>query len=171
MSNATDMWICTANTKSCCCLIYSVVLMERCKPSLKWLNTEALTMMGPYLSHLAPDDVDCSPKEKVTGFCKEGQRAIDSRKSKSQDFNLCLCLFPWHSLLAVYFFQLSPVQIRLECGHQDEPQPGHEVSPKISGMLQWNYGVCRARRQVCIHAYVCLHSCIKILNQIIASQS
>ncbi|XP_045900376.1 otoancorin [Micropterus dolomieu] len=49
------------------------MLMERCKPSLKWLNTEALTMMGPYLSHLAPDDVDCSPKEKLCTFFSSAQ--------------------------------------------------------------------------------------------------
>lgn len=33
--------------------------------SLAWLNSEALTMLGPYLSHVTPDDVDSSPKEYV----------------------------------------------------------------------------------------------------------
>lgn len=55
---------------TCNSLISSVALMERCKPSLKWLNLEALDMMGPYLSQLAPGDVDSSPKEKVSS-CSE----------------------------------------------------------------------------------------------------
>ncbi|XP_040901377.1 uncharacterized protein otoa [Toxotes jaculatrix] len=38
---------------------------ERCKPSLEWLDEEAMTLMGPYLSLLTPDDVDSSPKEKL----------------------------------------------------------------------------------------------------------
>ncbi|XP_071326560.1 otoancorin [Trachinotus anak] len=42
--------------------------LERCKPSLKWMNLEAMTMMGPYLSDLAPQDVDSSPKEKLCEF-------------------------------------------------------------------------------------------------------
>lgn len=45
--------------------------MQRCKPSLKWLNMEALIMIGPYLSYLEPSDVDSSPKEKVTGVLTE----------------------------------------------------------------------------------------------------
>ncbi|KAM9353471.1 otoancorin [Symphorus nematophorus] len=47
--------------------------MERCKPSLKWLNLETLMMMGPYLSSLSPDDVDSSPKEKLCEFYRSGQ--------------------------------------------------------------------------------------------------
>ncbi|XP_041799048.1 otoancorin isoform X2 [Chelmon rostratus] len=43
-------------------------LMQRCKPSLKWLNMEALIMIGPYLSYLEPSDVDSSPKEKLCEF-------------------------------------------------------------------------------------------------------
>ncbi|XP_044065278.1 otoancorin isoform X2 [Siniperca chuatsi] len=50
-----------------------LMLMERCKPSLKWLNMEVLTMMGPYLSRLAPDDVDSSPKEKLCEFFRSAQ--------------------------------------------------------------------------------------------------
>ncbi|KAM7383470.1 hypothetical protein PAMP_003118 [Pampus punctatissimus] len=48
-------------------------LMERCKPSLKWLNLEALIMMGPYLSRLAPGDVDSSPKEKLCEFFRSAR--------------------------------------------------------------------------------------------------
>ncbi|KAF0045413.1 hypothetical protein F2P81_001942 [Scophthalmus maximus] len=40
------------------------VPVERCKPSLKWLNLKAMTTMGPYLSGLAPGDVDSSEKLK-----------------------------------------------------------------------------------------------------------
>ncbi|XP_029359266.1 otoancorin [Echeneis naucrates] len=48
-------------------------MLERCKPSLKWLNLEAMSMMGPYLSHLAPDDVDSSSKEKLCEFFHSAQ--------------------------------------------------------------------------------------------------
>uniref|UniRef100_A0A4W6FUI4 Otoancorin n=1 Tax=Lates calcarifer TaxID=8187 RepID=A0A4W6FUI4_LATCA len=42
--------------------------MERCKPSLEWLDLDAMTEMGPYLSHLASSDLDSSPKEKLCEF-------------------------------------------------------------------------------------------------------
>ncbi|XP_035528068.1 otoancorin [Morone saxatilis] len=48
-------------------------LMETCKSSVKWLSTEALTMLGPYLSGLAPNDVDSSPKEKLCEFFRSAQ--------------------------------------------------------------------------------------------------
>uniref|UniRef100_UPI0037E7AB85 otoancorin n=1 Tax=Semicossyphus pulcher TaxID=241346 RepID=UPI0037E7AB85 len=48
--------------------ISSKVPMKRCKPSLQWLNSEALTAMGPFLSGLTPKDVDASPKEKLCEF-------------------------------------------------------------------------------------------------------
>ncbi|KAG7234207.1 hypothetical protein INR49_005526 [Caranx melampygus] len=38
--------------------------LEPCKPSMKWLNVEAMTMMGPYLSQLPPHEVDSSPKKR-----------------------------------------------------------------------------------------------------------
>uniref|UniRef100_A0A8D3DX92 Otoancorin n=1 Tax=Scophthalmus maximus TaxID=52904 RepID=A0A8D3DX92_SCOMX len=47
------------------------VPVERCKPSLKWLNLKAMTTMGPYLSGLAPGDVDSS--EKLCEFFLSGQ--------------------------------------------------------------------------------------------------
>ncbi|XP_070822799.1 otoancorin-like [Chaetodon trifascialis] len=43
-------------------------LMQRCKPSVKWLSMDALIMIGPYLSHLQPKDVDSSPNEKLCEF-------------------------------------------------------------------------------------------------------
>ncbi|XP_030605127.1 uncharacterized protein LOC115794039 [Archocentrus centrarchus] len=39
-----------------------------CDPSLKWLNLEALTIMGPFLSYLTPTDVDSSPKVELCEF-------------------------------------------------------------------------------------------------------
>ncbi|XP_051261887.1 otoancorin isoform X2 [Dicentrarchus labrax] len=48
-------------------------LMETCKSTVKWLSTEALTMLGPYLSRLAPNDVDSSPKEKLCEFFRLAQ--------------------------------------------------------------------------------------------------
>ncbi|XP_067365180.1 otoancorin [Channa argus] len=42
-------------------------LMESCRSSLPWLNLHALTMMGPYLFNLAPDNFDSCPTEK---FCE-----------------------------------------------------------------------------------------------------
>lgn len=44
----------------------SAELMNRCKPTLKWLNFNAMTMLGPFLSHLTPGDVDCCPIENVS---------------------------------------------------------------------------------------------------------
>ncbi|KAK2844585.1 hypothetical protein Q5P01_011244 [Channa striata] len=41
--------------------------MESCNSSLPWLNFHVLTMMGPYLFNLAPDDVKSCPMEK---FCE-----------------------------------------------------------------------------------------------------
>ncbi|KAM7420815.1 hypothetical protein PAMA_015163 [Pampus argenteus] len=59
------------------------LLMERCKPSLKWLNLEALMMMGPYLSRLAPGDVDSSPKEKLCEYFRSAKlRATMSRVTR-----------------------------------------------------------------------------------------
>ncbi|XP_037309860.2 otoancorin [Pungitius pungitius] len=49
------------------------MLMKSCKPSLKWLNTEALTMMGPYVSRLATKDVDSSPDKQLCGFFHSAQ--------------------------------------------------------------------------------------------------
>ncbi|KAK5862289.1 hypothetical protein PBY51_017700 [Eleginops maclovinus] len=43
-------------------------LMERCKPQTKWLGMNALTMMGPYVANLAPNDVDSAPKEELCKF-------------------------------------------------------------------------------------------------------
>ncbi|XP_039662071.1 otoancorin [Perca fluviatilis] len=43
--------------------------MQCCKPGkLEWLNLDALNMMGPYVSHLAPRDVDSSPKEQLCEY-------------------------------------------------------------------------------------------------------
>ncbi|XP_072250370.1 otoancorin [Leuresthes tenuis] len=47
--------------------------IDRCKQSLKWLDLEALTMMGPYLTLLSADDVDSSPKEKLCDFFRSAQ--------------------------------------------------------------------------------------------------
>ncbi|XP_068591549.1 otoancorin isoform X2 [Cebidichthys violaceus] len=49
------------------------VLMKSCKPSLEWLNLEALTMMGPYVSRLATKDIDSSPKEQLCEFFRSAQ--------------------------------------------------------------------------------------------------
>ncbi|XP_022621926.1 otoancorin [Seriola dumerili] len=57
--------------------------LERCKASLKWLNLEAMTMMGPYLSRLAPPDVDSSPKEKLCKFFRSAMfRSTLSRATR-----------------------------------------------------------------------------------------
>ncbi|XP_061572831.1 otoancorin [Cololabis saira] len=56
---------------------------DHCKPSLKWLDSEALTMMGPFLSRLSPDDVDSSPKEKLCEFFRSAQfRSSMSRAAR-----------------------------------------------------------------------------------------
>ncbi|KAM6909657.1 otoancorin [Xenentodon cancila] len=49
------------------------MLRDHCKPSLKWLDSEALTMLGPYVSRLSPDDVDSSPKENLCEFFRSAQ--------------------------------------------------------------------------------------------------
>ncbi|XP_039973328.1 otoancorin [Xiphias gladius] len=64
------------------------ILMERCKPSLKWLNSEAMVMMGPYLSRLAPDDIDSSPKEKLCDFFRSA--LFKSTMSRATKMNPCL---------------------------------------------------------------------------------
>ncbi|KAM9722820.1 otoancorin [Menidia menidia] len=48
-------------------------LKDSCKPSLKWLDMEALSMMGPYLTLLSPADVDSSPKENLCDFFSSAQ--------------------------------------------------------------------------------------------------
>ncbi|XP_034553551.1 otoancorin [Notolabrus celidotus] len=42
--------------------------MEQCKRSLKWLNSDALEALGPFLAGLKTGDVDASPKEKLCEF-------------------------------------------------------------------------------------------------------
>lgn len=155
---------------ACNRLICFVAPLKRCQPSLKWLNSEALAMMGPYLSSLAPNDVDSSPKEKVRGSSKKDEEPM---KLEIANKKIVICgslgFFPSLSLLAVWIFPLSPVQICLKCGHQDEPQPGQEVSPKISRVLRWK-GVCRKCGQVCIHAWMYKHYWVKTLDQNIAGK-
>ncbi|XP_043974208.1 uncharacterized protein otoa isoform X2 [Gambusia affinis] len=47
--------------------------VKPCKPTLEWLDSEALTMMGPYLSSLKTDDVDSFPKKTLCGYYLSGQ--------------------------------------------------------------------------------------------------
>ncbi|XP_054903588.1 uncharacterized protein otoa [Poeciliopsis prolifica] len=47
--------------------------VKPCKPTLEWLDSEALTMMGPYLSSLKPDDVDSFPKETLCRYYLSSQ--------------------------------------------------------------------------------------------------
>ncbi|XP_010785321.1 otoancorin [Notothenia coriiceps] len=42
--------------------------MERCNPKRKWLNSDTLKMMGPYIAKLAPMDVDSAPKKELCEF-------------------------------------------------------------------------------------------------------
>lgn len=61
--------------------------MDHCKPSLQWLDSDALTMMGPYLSRLSPDDVDSSPKEKVSGLEKKDERQFKVGQVRNRNKN------------------------------------------------------------------------------------
>ncbi|XP_078109050.1 otoancorin isoform X2 [Sander vitreus] len=48
--------------------------MQCCKPGkLEWLNLDALNMMGPYVSRLAPNDVDSSPKEQLCEYFRSAK--------------------------------------------------------------------------------------------------
>ncbi|XP_014839938.1 PREDICTED: uncharacterized protein LOC106916275 isoform X1 [Poecilia mexicana] len=47
--------------------------VKPCKPTLEWLDSETLTMLGPYLSSLKPDDVDSFPKGTLCGYYLSGQ--------------------------------------------------------------------------------------------------
>ncbi|XP_026039811.1 stereocilin isoform X4 [Astatotilapia calliptera] len=42
--------------------------VDICSPSLEWLNLEALTILGPYLSYLPPSDVNYSSKVELCKF-------------------------------------------------------------------------------------------------------
>ncbi|KAI4810674.1 hypothetical protein KUCAC02_013611 [Chaenocephalus aceratus] len=42
--------------------------MERCNPKRKWLDSDTLNMMGPYIAKLAPKDVDSAPKKELCEF-------------------------------------------------------------------------------------------------------
>lgn len=46
---------------------------SQCKPSMQWLNSDALGMMGPFLSNLLPSDVDSSPKEMICQFFRSSR--------------------------------------------------------------------------------------------------
>ncbi|MEQ2314344.1 hypothetical protein AMECASPLE_011119, partial [Ameca splendens] len=48
-------------------------LLKPCTAALKWLDSDTLTMMGPYIFSLKPADVDSSPKEALCGFFLSGQ--------------------------------------------------------------------------------------------------
>ncbi|KAM4567908.1 otoancorin [Fundulus diaphanus] len=48
-------------------------MLKPCAPAVKWLDSETLTMMGPFLSSLKPDDLDSSPTETLCGFVLSGQ--------------------------------------------------------------------------------------------------
>ncbi|XP_017280554.3 otoancorin [Kryptolebias marmoratus] len=43
-------------------------MMAKCKPGLKWLSSDALSMIGPFLSGLSPSDVDSAPKDALCEF-------------------------------------------------------------------------------------------------------
>ncbi|XP_032413999.1 uncharacterized protein otoa isoform X1 [Xiphophorus hellerii] len=47
--------------------------VKPCKPTLEWLDSETLTMMGPFLSSLKTDDVDSFPKETLCRYYLSGQ--------------------------------------------------------------------------------------------------
>ncbi|XP_036929963.1 otoancorin isoform X2 [Acanthopagrus latus] len=47
--------------------------MPRCGPALKWLNCEAMDMIGQYLPHLEANDVDSSPKEELLECFRSGK--------------------------------------------------------------------------------------------------
>ncbi|CAJ1062256.1 otoancorin [Xyrichtys novacula] len=47
--------------------------MQRCKSSVKWLNSDALMTLGPFLSYLKAADLDSSPKEVLQEFFKSGK--------------------------------------------------------------------------------------------------
>ncbi|KAF6739596.1 Otoancorin [Oryzias melastigma] len=48
-------------------------LMLYCKPSLQWLDSESLSIMGPYISQLMPEDIDFCPKHKLCEFFLSAQ--------------------------------------------------------------------------------------------------
>lgn len=50
--------------------------MESCELSLKWLNSEALTMMGPFVSCLATEDVNSSPNKQVRRPSKKDEEPM-----------------------------------------------------------------------------------------------
>ncbi|XP_034731126.1 otoancorin [Etheostoma cragini] len=48
--------------------------MQCCKTGkLEWLNLDALNMMGPYISRLAPSDLDSSPKEQLCEYFRSAK--------------------------------------------------------------------------------------------------
>ncbi|XP_023117628.2 stereocilin [Amphiprion ocellaris] len=47
--------------------------ISQCKPSLQWLDSDAMNMMGPFLSNLRPADVDSSPKEMMCQFFRSSR--------------------------------------------------------------------------------------------------
>ncbi|XP_030249655.1 otoancorin isoform X1 [Sparus aurata] len=54
--------------------------MPRCRPALKWLNCEAMDMIGQYLPHLKANDVDSSPKEELLECFRSGKLESAFRK-------------------------------------------------------------------------------------------
>ncbi|KAF7227242.1 transcript variant X1 [Nothobranchius furzeri] len=47
--------------------------LASCKPTVKWLDSDALNMIGPFLSSLQPTDVDASPQGTLCAYFTSGQ--------------------------------------------------------------------------------------------------
>ncbi|XP_047453991.1 otoancorin [Mugil cephalus] len=112
--------------------------MDYCKPSVRWLDLDALTMMGPYISYLRPDDVDSSPKEKLCEFFKSAQwskstmRTTQMNPSLSKKFlnKIQECYsgerFPEHA------DKLGP----LACYYYNPPNLTPDLSQKLLSQLE-----------------------------------
>ncbi|XP_069552068.1 otoancorin [Brachyistius frenatus] len=62
--------------------------MDRCQRSLEWLDSDALDMMGPYISRLTPEDVDSSPKEKLCEFFHSAKLKSSIKRAKKMQPSL-----------------------------------------------------------------------------------
>ncbi|XP_013884979.1 otoancorin [Austrofundulus limnaeus] len=61
------------NNFSCTLKKTTAKTMSVCKPTLKWLDLDALNMIGPYSSSLPPNDLDSASSETLCGFFSSGQ--------------------------------------------------------------------------------------------------
>lgn len=119
-------------------------MLPHCNSSMSWLSAETAGMLGPFLLNLRSDDVDSSPKERVSGGMGCGKRGLEVSSLQNRFLTVIFC--PSLLLVALWVFPHTQFSAGRENEQQDETQPGQEVSAEVFP----RGGLRTTCREVCI---------------------